>query len=132
MTTGATELENLVLSSIVAAEKIGFLSVASATLVFYDYILTFDQEVSNCTFRSQTQTDTERWIRSSTSGLADGPCPAPCSFLWVLWIKPSGKGAYLRFGAEESLSMSTGNNVSNPSNLLSCGRKLKPSIALAK
>lgn len=41
-----TELEDFVLSYIVAGEKLGFLAVASVALVLYDYILTFDQEVS--------------------------------------------------------------------------------------
>ena len=54
MTTslGLTELGNLVLSYIVGAARIGFLGVASATLVFYDYFLTFDQEVSRYAFQT--------------------------------------------------------------------------------
>ena len=56
MTTslGLTELGNLVLSYIVGAARIGFLGVASATLVFYDYFLTFDQEVSRYAFQTHT------------------------------------------------------------------------------
>lgn len=62
---------------------------------------------------------TERRInRSSISGLENGLCHNPYSFLWVILIKCSANGRVLTLGAEEPLSMSNGDDVSNLSYIL--------------